>query len=472
MIMLCKKKLALIFGAIMLGSGMSAAHAQVSPDSLGQALIYPYFTALNGWNTFIHVINTSSTLTVAAKVRFRAAVDSADLLDFIVVLSPSDVWTGVIETQSGTVGFRPTDNTCTVPNIGKGGFMPFNNASSEGYVEVIMMGASPSTAVDSVAVNAKHDFGTGLPKNCDAVANAFASPASMSGTAAQFTTSLLAPTSNVLTGKYDLANVGLGQSGAGRATALANFAATGSPYRPATGLWSQSTGDWDHPTLAESGSIGILPPTTGLSGLQLVNGWLSHATVINEWVLNPNLGELSSWVVTFPTKKLTVDAFNAINALGTQTTKLLNNFSGCQTVAPLVYNREEKPLILPSPGTSQLCNEVNVVNFKNGLINSSSILGSDVAVTLDTSALGSGVLAGWLQLGMPNTNINTGPAIPNRTLTQTTLTSFPNTNGGYILAPGGFNAQPSVGRPVLGFNITARTTPSDSVLYEHAYRSF
>ncbi|MDS4030830.1 MAG: hypothetical protein RKO66_12245 [Candidatus Contendobacter sp.] len=460
--LLKKSALALGLAAAVGGMGASVAQAQVglATDNLGQALIYPYLTANNGWSSFLHVINTSSTYTVAAKVRFHAATDSADAYDFIVVLSPNDMWTGVIEQQGGQVGFRPTDNTCTVPYFGSGRFTPFVVQASEVYAEVIMMGASTLTAEGSVAANAKHNLDTGLPKDCNAVESAFASPASMSGangTAAQFNVSLINPAANVLTGKYDLANVGLGQAGAGRATVLALFAAVGSPYGGGSGMWSQSPGDWDHPTLAE----------TPL-GLQTVNTLLSHTAVINEWVLNPNLGELSSWIVTFPTKKLTVDAFNAINALTAQTTKLPNNFSGCQAVTPQVYNREERPLILASPGGPQLCNEVNVVNFKNGALDSSSVLGSKVAITLDTSPLGSGVLAGWMQLGMPNTGINTGGLT--RTLTQTTLPSiFPNPAGGYNLGSG---LLVSRGRPVVGFNLTARSTPSDAVLYDHAYRSF
>jgi len=459
-----KNAMALVLAAAVGGAEMSVAQAQqvgLASDNLGQALIYPYLTANDGWSSFLHVINTS-TYTVAAKVRFRTATDSADAYDFIVVLSPNDMWTGVVEQQGGQVGFRPTDHTCTVPYFGSGRFTPFVVQASEVYAEVIMMGASTSTAEGSVAANAKHDHNAGQPKDCNAVESAFASPASMSGangTAAQFNVPLLNLAANVLTGKYDLANVGLGQAGAGRATVLGLFSTVGSPYtiNNLTGMWSQSPGDWDHPTLAES-----------VFGLQAVNAVLSHTAVINEWVLNPNLGELSSWIVTFPTKKLTVDAFNAINALTTQTAKLPNHFSGCQAVTPLVYNREERPLILASPGGPQLCNEVNVVNFKNGSLDSSSVLGSRVAVTLDTSPLGSGVLAGWMHLGMPDTNINTGPL--NRRLTQTTLPSvFPNPNGGYSLGSG---ILASRGRPVVGFNLTVRSTPSDAVLYDHAYRSF
>lgn len=184
MMNLRKKTLALALTAVVAGGGAvlaQQAQAQtVASNGLGQVLIYPYMTAKGGWSSFLHVINTSGT-TVAAKVRFNTATDSTDAYDFIVVLSPYDVWTGVVEQNGSQYGFRPTDNSCTVPYFGKGKFTPFLVQSSEVYAEVIMMGVSIglSSSANPIAVAAKHNPTTGLPADCAKVEAAFANSASV-----------------------------------------------------------------------------------------------------------------------------------------------------------------------------------------------------------------------------------------------------------------------------------------------------
>ncbi len=468
MMKLRKKALALAMSAAVLGGGASLAQAQtVNPGGLGQALIYPYLTANNGWSTFLHVINTSPA-TVAAKVRFRTATDSSDAYDLIVVLSPFDIWTTVVEQQGGQSGFRPTDNSCTVPYFGKDKFVPFIVQSSEVYAEVIEMGVSVglSSSNNPIAVAAKHSATTGLPANCAAVEAGFANPGSLSAMT-EFDNSLNTTFTvgatdyrNILTGKYDLVNVSKGQSGAGRATAIADFgapAANGSFFLE-TNMWSQSPGDWDHPTLAEANA-----------GLTAINDILAKTALVNEWVLNPNLGELSSWVVTFPTKKHYVDAIAPINASTVQVTKLVSfgNAAGkpsCVEGTPSVFNREEKQIVSGSPGTTQLCNEVNVINFKNSSADSKTVLESNVAVTIDTTNLGgTGVQAGWMSFAMPST---TATALQSG-LPQTTITAL--WNPPTAPAPPVAVAASALGRPAIGFNFTARATPADAVLYDHAY---
>jgi len=463
MMNLSKQALALAVTAAVVGGGASLAQAQtVAAGGLGQALIYPYMTAKGGWSSFLHVINTSAT-TVAAKVRFRRATDSADAYDFIVVLSPYDVWTGVVEQKGSEYGFRPTDNSCTVPHFGKGTFTPFILQASEVYAEVIMMGVSVglSSTSNPIAVAAKHNSVSGVPADCSKVEEAFANAASVAN-ATEFSTALTGTgtdATNFLTGKFDLVNVGQGWSGASRATVIADFGAPpaplvqgSGPYFPNTNIWSQAAPDFDHPTLAEG--------TTGLTALNTV---LTKTNLINEWVLNPGLGELSSWIVTFPTKKLTVDAITAVNALSGQTPKLptfgeaTGVNAGCVVGTPSLWNREERQLTVASPGTTPLCYEVNVLNFKSGAIDSKSMLDSSVAPinSIPTDLISTGVIAGWMNLAMPTTSV-LHPFTP----VWTTLPGW---------AAAVTTAGTTGGRPVVGFNLTARATPSDTVLYDHAY---
>ena len=461
MMNLRKKTLALALTAAVVGGGASLAQAQVlNPGSLGQALIYPYLVAnATGWTSFFHLINTSNTQTAAVKLRLRSAVDSSDVYDIIVVLSPSDMWTGTLERQGSTVGFRATDNTCTVPNYGKDVFVPLTISASEVYAEAILMGVSATTAVGTVGAAAKHNA-AGVPADCGAVALAFASPAGAAFTTAEFNNSLnVAGATNILTGKYDLINVGLGQSGAGRATALQNFGApavaqpNGSRIAN-TNMWGQFAGDWDHPTLAE-----------GSGGLTGVNAVLSKTVLINEWVLNPNLGELSSWIVNFPTKTLTVDAITTFNALPAANVNTFGTGNGnCVSVTASLFNREEAPLILASPGANQLCNEVNVISFRNGSINSSTVLNSAVDVNINTGTQ-TGVLAGWMNLQVPTNPALAANILPTFGAGAASQTTLPP----WIAAPVAV-AGATQGRPVIGFNLTARTTPADAVVYDHAYQ--
>lgn len=126
---------------------------EVTNAGVGHALIVPYFNAQNGNMTVLHVTNTDQTNGKVAKVRFRSASNSDDLLDFQVFLSPGDVWTAaVVADANGLAQIVTADNTCTVPALASGVPQSFNNSTArlpsylteaqrnaltrEGYVEI------------------------------------------------------------------------------------------------------------------------------------------------------------------------------------------------------------------------------------------------------------------------------------------------------------------------------------------------
>lgn len=494
MLNLRKKTLALALTAAVLGGGIAASQAAIrAPDGIAQVLLYPYFTTNSNWRTFIHVTNTSDS-TVPVKVRFRRASDSADILDFVVVLSPWDMWTAVVETNAaGKSGVRPTDNSCTVPIIGSGKFQEFITQATEGYVEIIGLGRSDEEDDEeyTVAWNAAHaTSGTseGTPRDCDKVQQAFG-PAKIADTDDEFSGGPQGYL-DVLTGKFDLINVENGWAGASRAVTLAEF---GAPYHDfmsfpqVTGTLSDFPNmDSAYRTTAEDGSA--------VWGVFAVNNALNATSVINEWVLNPGLEERSSWVVTFPTQSLTVAAVNAINVWrAAQPTPapspLANNFSGAQAVTLSLFNREEKYIDVgfSGGGETTLANEVNVIDFVDTArgISAANILSSTVSKTIDTAYLKSPFLGGWLRLGMPANSVIardslTDPIAFERDLpgeaqghAYTTNTSYE----GAIYPRGNLNPTASAialtavtGRPVIGFNITQRSIPTENAsLYDHAY---
>ncbi len=193
------------FANLDVNPGVAANISYVSNNTLGQAMIFPYYTVRGGKESIINIFNTSDR-TVTAKVRFHESHNSRDVLDFQLVLSPFDKWSGTISAAAdGGALFKTRDNTCTVPQIPSTGVplnaSAYNSASyadadadqsndrlQEGYVEVIAMGdaepanqgfSGPTGAgaayvagnVGNVAYNSTHV--NGVPRSCDNVDTAF-----------------------------------------------------------------------------------------------------------------------------------------------------------------------------------------------------------------------------------------------------------------------------------------------------------
>jgi len=72
-------------------------HVKIAPNGEGDLIFFPwYLVASGGWQTQISVINTSDTYSCVAKVVVRSHNWSDELLDFLIYLSPNDVWTGYV----------------------------------------------------------------------------------------------------------------------------------------------------------------------------------------------------------------------------------------------------------------------------------------------------------------------------------------------------------------------------------------
>jgi len=86
--------------AIMGGTAFAynaADHVKIAPNGEGDLIFFPwYLAASGGWQTQITVINTSNSYSTVAKVVIRSHNWSDELLDFLIYLSPNDVWTGYI----------------------------------------------------------------------------------------------------------------------------------------------------------------------------------------------------------------------------------------------------------------------------------------------------------------------------------------------------------------------------------------
>ena len=145
----------------------------VAANGLGDLALVPYYTTKGDFGTGVHVINTSAR-TQVVKLRFRRGSDSLDAMDFNLIMSPYDEWTGFLsEDASGDISMSTQDTTCTSPIFADGKFPLadiWRDGAEEGYIEVIGMG-SPAldtvTGKDTSPVSrfAKHAR-KGPPANC------------------------------------------------------------------------------------------------------------------------------------------------------------------------------------------------------------------------------------------------------------------------------------------------------------------
>ena len=157
-----KSILASSVAAAMFGLCATGAQAAISATStgIGDILIVPYYTAASNNATLLSITNTDTANGKAVKVRFRGAVNSDDVLDFQVFLSPTDVWTAMVskDATTGRAKLTTSDLSCTKPStLTNSLFQTVRldnaltatqkaNGTLEGYIEIIGMADIPKTS--------------------------------------------------------------------------------------------------------------------------------------------------------------------------------------------------------------------------------------------------------------------------------------------------------------------------------------
>jgi len=127
-------------------------HVSVAPNGQGDLLIFPVYVSAQGWVSDLTIINTSSR-SVVAKLVVRSWVFSEELLDFLIYLSPYDMWIGKIQYGANGPEMYSTDSSALYTDI-DGSSTPFatetnplrktlvttactQDSNQIGYVEVI-----------------------------------------------------------------------------------------------------------------------------------------------------------------------------------------------------------------------------------------------------------------------------------------------------------------------------------------------
>jgi len=365
-----KSRIHLAVAAGLMGLAAVSTQVQAQPalsdSNVGQALIYPYYTVNGGWITTLNLMNTSAK-TVAVKVRFHELKNSRDVLDFNIVMSPYDSWTGWVEDGANGTTIRTVDNSCTSPlnvngasasriaytgefdDTGGSGL----NRAREGYVEVLVMGVATATAetmTPPAGFNAATNFANkdslyvpyfaehvdGVPRDCSIVDMAFIQQSpdwvvNTLPTDAAYTVALtcantalpgsgyplascdfeqpVAGTDNPLKGNVGWLNAATGYGAGSEAVAVEDYA-TGAFVTAQMFPW------FLEPTFATNTTLWTIDPTS-------FEATVAANATMNEWADNPDNGARTDWVVTFPTKAFHVDLFN--NQIQAASSKYRNN---------------------------------------------------------------------------------------------------------------------------------------------------
>ncbi len=209
---------------------------------IGHMLYMPYYNAQEGSQSMLSITNTDSKNGKVVKVRFRAADNSDDVLDFTLLLSPGDVWTASLARNAeGTPLLATSDTSCMLPQSGLGTGVPFSDSRlsglsaltsdiklkhmSEGYVEVLNMADIPPAAYDrskddnnqALYYNIKHQ--NGKPFNCSGQAQEVLISTDIVDAAGAEAAGLTAPTGQLM-GSWIVMNQNQLSSYSGNMTAI------------------------------------------------------------------------------------------------------------------------------------------------------------------------------------------------------------------------------------------------------------
>ena len=507
---------AVLAGLTGIAGIVSVANAvHINPDGTGQVLIYPYYTTRNDNVTLISVVNTTDE-GKAIKVRFIEGMNSREVRDFNLYMSPFDVWTATINDDiNGGARFVTRDNSCTAPYFFVNGTNPGSSAGAagseftnflfaegspdggptdldrtrEGYVEMIEMGVVTNDdkgSLDAITHTNDDDAnGNPTPADCEQLVNAWLPTVGSSGIDNYWTDDSqndMAPPSGGIFGDGSIVNVPNGRAMGYSATALDSFYVPGEldpiavhtdPGDPRPDL-SNVLPATSNAVLATGTAPPVVVSDDWMIGPQAVTAALMTNQVMNQYAVEDSTNALTEWVITHPTKRFHVfdGLFGVEDAVAVPPfTRLWSGETdtACEAVDVRIWDRNEQesgtapgevePSPAPGPGQGPniaLCWEVNTVGF------------NDAQFIIDngyTEALGSKLFI--------NFDVDSGTHIPEEFTSGWAQVSFSQT----MLNDAG--TREYVGLPVTGFAVRTAAIggdpadPADDILfgaaYDHAY---
>lgn len=306
----------------------SAAAVQLNPRGLGQVLIHPYYTANNGQDTLLSVVNASS-LGKVMQVRFLEGYNSRVVLDFVLYFSPHDSWTGVVTADAASGGAKLVthDTSCTTPALpatgaafstlayAGGAPAPFDKPDGgpttpartrEGSIEWISIGdVKPDTPTATRITHVQTGVSDqGVPPGCGEL------------TLGNILADLQVPLDSAF-GSGAIVNGGEGTFYTYNADAIAGF--TDKVLLDAT----MTAPDLRQANSAEATrGVARAYMSTGRSqvaidfarGEDAVSAVFMASALHNEYVIGADLGAATDWIVSFPTKRYYTDPAFGVTA--------------------------------------------------------------------------------------------------------------------------------------------------------------
>lgn len=362
-------------GATAMNGAAAATDLVVNPAGIGHALVVPYFTTQGDNASLLNIINTDAENGKAVKLRFRGAVNSDDLFDITIYLSPGDMWTANVSTDAdGFSRLTTSDTSCTLPSakeIAKPENARFKvsrlgNAGAagtrEGYIEILNMADIPARRVRGTAIESdlyiatKHVNGV-APCNAAVVDPRVQAVMDLQENALvpndlindPFVRGYSWPTGG-LAANWTIVNVADKASFSGEAVAIQalNVTAGVGTNGAANLVWSPQTPDpvaqaiagvlsadpllagtattaaavrasnFDFPDLSTPYTVTNLIPSAQAADLA---AQISARAVINEFLTNPAVSFATDWVFSMPTRRYAV----ALNYAASGAARLVAN---------------------------------------------------------------------------------------------------------------------------------------------------
>ena len=366
-----KKSLAAALGAMLMAG--SAAAVEVAPGGKGDVLIAPLFMTGGGWTSEFKVINTNTVDSAVAKVVFHAPGRSQEVLDFLIFLSPGDVWTGTLmQNADGSIGVSSTDpSSITVSQAANG--CP-SATGTPGFDPTQARFTVPYTTGYATIFETRMVRGLGAaPVNKAAVLAAYATAC---GAATPITA---ADTDNVLVGSVTLANPQNGNKLSLPMTALANY---------------------DNTTYHSVGALTGFFNNAALSTKQQVEDalWASNFAV----PFNNTAGNFTYAAVTFPTKE--TYALSANSQYSGFFPAIQDAVNDIGTAVPVTYAvRNEEEQVLGTVGcTFSPCSPASIVSLPREVNVVALAAGGSIATSTSSQVNTESFTKGWVNVAITN----------------------------------------------------------------------
>jgi hypothetical protein len=383
-------------------TGLATAQMYVNTEHTGEALIFPFYSAQNGNDSLISIVNTTADYK-AVKVRIIEGTESEETLDFNLYMSPQDHFSFAVTADGDGAKLVTNDTSCTVPAI-MDGEQAFNDLlwveddddgnpligtaqgrEQAGYIEVIEMGQIIRTDFQEAIIHVD-----GEPVNCDYVVEAWSIVDDVEG--AWYETANaedvgvdggdngVGTTGMGLTwnggGLYGVAtviNVAEGTAFGYDAVAIENLVDDDEGHSGAVLHYApgDTRPDFGDAAISNTATVAINgeqvtytnPDALGLNltPYHTVSAVLMSDSISNDYVVDPAINALTDWVVTMPTKShyesvtLGWTVPFSFSYVGGESGTAFEYPNDCQPFSLTVYDREEgtlEPPPIPEPGAT------------------------------------------------------------------------------------------------------------------------